>query len=147
MSSVWLWESQDQRLLMHCWRSFQGLVNERVTNHFAYNNYLCNWFRRMWLCSHLFAENVRLKIIDAPLMLNWMTYWQSVGAQQLYVKLYIVVIGSQWIVSIHKPLDPNASKPPNFWSTTQHIIWLINGIGPSCSSAVGRQLAAYISVH
>jgi len=101
----------------------------------------------MWLCSRLFAENVRLKNVDALLMLNLMTYWQSVGAQQLYVKMHIVVIGSQWIISMYKHLHPNASKPLNCWSTTRHIIWVINGIGPSRSSAFGRQLSAYSFVH
>jgi len=49
----------------------------------------------MWLCSCFFAKNVRPKIIDTLLMLNLMTYEQSVDAQQLHGKMQIVVIGSQ----------------------------------------------------
>jgi len=147
MSSVWLSDSQDQKLLTHRWWSFPGLVNKRVPILFAYTNCKYNHFGRMWLCSCLFAENVSLKIVDAQLTLNLMIYWQSVGAQQLYVKMHIVVIGSQWIISMYKHLHPNASKPLNFWSSTWHIIWVINDVGPSHSSAFGWQLTAYTSVH
>jgi len=66
-----------------------------LTIFFAYRTRQYNHFGRLWLCSCLFAENVELKIIDALLMLNLMTYWQSVGAQQLYVNMHIVIIGSQ----------------------------------------------------
>jgi len=48
----------------------------------------------MWLCSGLFAKNVKPKIVDTPVMLNLMTYQQSVDAQQLYAQMHIVVIGS-----------------------------------------------------
>jgi len=147
MSSVWLLDSQDHESLTHRWHSFPGLVNERVNILFAYENRQYNHFGRMWLRSLVFAENVRPKIVDAPLTLNIMTYWQSVGAQQVYVKMHMVVIGSQWIISMFKHFHPNASKPLNIRSTTRHIIWVINGVGPSCSSASGRQLTAYISVH
>jgi len=101
---VWLSNSQDHKWLTHRWRSFPGLVLERVTILFAYTNRQYNHFGRMLLCSCLFAKNVRLKIIDALLTLTLMTYWQSVGAQQLYVKMHIVVIGSEYIVSMYKHL-------------------------------------------
>jgi len=93
----------------------------------------------MWLCSRLFVENVRLKIVHAPLPLNLLRYWQSVGAQLLYVNMHILIIGSQWILSMYKQLHPKASKPLNFWSTTRHISWVINGIGPSRSSAINKK--------
>jgi len=101
----------------------------------------------MWLPSCLFAENLKLQIVDALLTLHLMTYWQSVGAQLLYVKMHRFVMGSQWIVSMYKHLHPNSSKPLNFWCTTKHIIWVINGVGPSHSNACGWQLTAYISLH
>jgi len=147
MSSVWLSDSQDQTWLTDHWRSFPRFVNERVTIFFDFKNRQCNHFGRLLLCSCLFAENVRLKIVDAPLTLNLMTYWQSLGAYQLYVKMHIAVIGSQEIVSMYKHLHPNASKLLNFWSTTRHIIWVLNDIGPSWSSAFGQKLTVYKSVH
>jgi len=96
----------------------------------------------MWLCSCLYAENVRLEIVDAPLTLNSMTYWQSVGTQQLYVKIPMVVIGSQKIVPRYKHLHPDASKPHNFWATARHILWVMNDVGLSRSSTSGQQLTA-----
>jgi len=147
MASVWLSDSQNRKSWTHRWRSFPGLVNEHVTILFAYKNRQYNHFGRMWLCSCVFAENVRLKIVDNPFTRNLMTYWQSVGAQQLYLKMHIVIIGSQSIISMYQHLNPNASKPLNFWSTTRHIIWVIDDVGPSRSTAFGRQLTAYNSVH
>ena len=48
---------------------------------------------------------------------------------------------------MYKHYHPNASKPLNFWSTTRHILWVINEVGPSRSSAFGRQLTAYKYTH
>jgi len=101
----------------------------------------------MWLCNHSIAENVIPKIVDASLTLNLITYYQPVDAQQLYVKMHIVGIGSQYIISMYKHLHPNASKRLNFWSTTGHDVWVINDIVLSHSSAFGRELTAYQSVN
>ena len=75
-------------------------------------------FGRMKLYSHLFAGNVRLTIVDARLTHKLLTYSQSVDAQQLSSKIHTVVIGSRLIISIYKHLNPTASKPLNFCSTT-----------------------------
>jgi len=88
-------ESQDQKSLMHRWRSIPGCVNKRVTIVFTYENCHYKHVGRMWLCSHLFAENVTPKVVETPLTLNSMTYLQLVDAHQVYANMHTVIIGSQ----------------------------------------------------
>jgi len=54
----------------------------------------------MWLCSFLIAESVRIKIVDAPLMLTLKTYTQLLYTQQLYAKKHVIIIDNQYIVSM-----------------------------------------------
>jgi len=90
----WLSDSQARKSWTHHWRSFPGWLNERVTLLFTYKTQQFNHFGRVWLCRRLLAEYGTTEIVDSQLMLNLITYYQSVDAQQLDVKMHIVVIGS-----------------------------------------------------
>jgi len=48
---------------------------------------------------------------------------------------------------MYKHFHPKTSKRLNFWSTTRHIIWVINDVGLWWSSAFSRQLTTYKYVH
>jgi len=61
-------DPQDQKSLMHRWDSCSGRGNKGATIVFTYNNSLYNPFGRMLLYSPLFAEYVKPKIVDAPLI-------------------------------------------------------------------------------
>jgi len=69
---VWLSDSQDQKSLTHCWRSFPGWGNEHVSFRFIYKNGLNNHGGKKWLCSLLFVDIVRPKIVDATLTVTFM---------------------------------------------------------------------------
>ena len=129
---IWLSDPPDQKSLTHRWHSFPGCGHKCVTFIFDYKNGQFNHFGRMGQCCTLLAENVRPKIVDAPVMLILVTYSQSLDDQQLYGIMHRVVVGSQWIISIYKHLHPKASKPLNFWSTTRQVIWARNEVGLSC---------------
>jgi len=140
-------ESEAQKPLTHHWRSFPGWGNEHVTFLFTYINGQYNHFGRMWQCSPLIADNVRPKIVEAPLTLTSMTYKQSLDAQQLDAKMHAVVVGRQWIVSMYKYSLRKASKPLNFSSTTTHITWVINDVALSGYSTFSWQFTACRSKH
>ena len=67
MSFVWLSASHDQIWFTHRWHSFPGWVNKSVTILCTYKNCQYSHFGRMWLCSHLVAENVGPKLVDTQL--------------------------------------------------------------------------------
>jgi hypothetical protein len=50
----------------------------------------------------------------------------------------IVIIASQHNVSIYIHLHSKASRPLSFWSTTIHVIWMINDVILPCFSAFGQ---------
>jgi len=139
-------DSQDQKLLMHHWHLFLGCGNQHVSFLFTDKNSQYNHFGFMWLCSPLIAENVRLKIMDALLILTLMTDGQSLDDHQFYAIMRIEVIANKYIISMYKHLHPKASRPVNFWSITRHDISAINGIGLSRPSTFSWQSTACRSI-
>jgi hypothetical protein len=74
---------------------------------------------RVWYSPEIDASEFTLHILsDTPGAFKWLKY----------------------ILLMH--LHPKASKPLNLWSTTRHVIWVINDIGRLCYSAFGQQLTA-----
>lgn len=144
--SFLLLDSQDKIFLTNGCHPFLEWGNNHVTFSFAYKNSQYNHCGRMWLCSPLIAEKVCLKIVNTPLTLNLMIYQQSLDNHQLYAKVYIVVMGSPYSVSMCTHLHPKALRPLNFWSTPRYSIWAIKDIGLSHFSAFGQQLTAYKSI-
>jgi len=83
---IWLPKIQDQKLLMLDWHSFPGWGNKHIALLFTYKDGKYFLFGKMWLCTTLIADRVRIKIIDTPLTLTLMSYWQSLASQQLHAK-------------------------------------------------------------
>jgi len=77
---------QDKEMLTLLWRSFLGYGNKGFTCPFKQNNVQYIHFVRMWLCSRLIAECVRLWTIDAPLTLTLHTASLSLYGQSLWSK-------------------------------------------------------------
>jgi len=70
-----------------------------------------------------------------------------IGCSTITRKMHIVIIDSQYIVSIYNYSHPKASSPLCFWATTTHDIWGMNDVASSCYSPFGQQLTAYRSIH
>jgi len=70
-----------------------------------------------------------------------------IGCATIARKMHIVIIESQYIVSMYNHLHPKASTPPCFWATTTQDIWEMNDVVSSCHSRFGWQLTAYTSIH
>jgi hypothetical protein len=124
-----LLDSQDKVFLTNGWHPFLDWGNDHVTFSVAYKNSRYNHFKRRWLCGHLFTEKVWLKIVTTPLTLNLMIYQQSLDNHQLYAKVYIVVMGSPYSVSMCTHLHPKALRPVDFWFASRHSIRAINENG------------------
>jgi len=102
---------------------------------------------RMWQCSSLSAECVRLKIVDALLMLTVITSKQPSYTQYLYAKNGILIIDIQYWICKYYHFHPGASLTLNFWSTSIHIIWARSNVALSYSCTFGRQFTTCRSFH
>jgi len=97
----------------------------------------------MWLCTPLIDDRVRLKIVDALLTLTVMTYKQSLDVQQLYGNR-IVILDSQYIVSMYDRIHPKVSRPP---ASTIHVLCTVNDVGTVDFRPFGLQFTAYRFIH
>jgi len=97
----WLSDSQDQKLLPDCWRSFPGWGNVHGTFVFTYKKGQYDHLTSISQCRPLFAENIRPENVDASLTLTLKTYSLSFVTQQLFEIMHKVIIGSWWIVSMY----------------------------------------------
>ena len=105
------------------WRSLLGCGNKRVIYIFCNNSDLYIRFGRMWQCSPLIAECVRLKIGDSLLTLTLITSEQPLYTQYLYATNRILITDLQYCVCIDYRLHPGVLLPLNFWSTAVYAIW------------------------
>jgi len=118
------WDLQDQKSLTVRWRSFLECGKDHVSFLFTYYVSQYIQFGRLWLCSPCIGENASLKIVDAPLMLTIKKYQQSLYAQQMYAKFHVVVIDSQYVVSMYnyfhlKLWGLTISDPPRYMLSEQ----------------------------
>jgi len=65
------------------------------------------------------------------------------GCSTFVCKMQTVIIDSQYTISIYNHLHLKASRPLSIWSTTTHIIWVMNDVCPSYFGASDRQLPVY----
>jgi len=129
------------------WCSFLGWGNERVIWLFGYNANRSIHFGRMWQCSLLIAECVRLKIVDALLTLTLLTSKQPSYIQWLYAINRLFIIDIQYCVCGYYHLHPGSLLPLNFWSTSIHIFWVRDDVAPSQLCAFRWQFTAWRSFH
>jgi len=130
-------------LTLH-WRSFLGWGKEHVVRLFGItppNTY------RMWQCSILTAECVRLKIADTLLTLSLITSIQTSYTHGSYVMKRILIIDIQQCVWEYYHLHPAALIRLNFWSTSIHVVRVRNDVVLSHSCACGQQITACRSFH
>jgi len=70
-----------------------------------------------------------------------------IGCSTILQKVQIVIMDSQYIVSMYNYLHSKASRPLCFWAMTTQDIWTITDVGSTRYSAFGRQLMAYWPIH
>jgi len=58
-----------------------------------------------------------------------------------------VIIDNQYSISLYYHLHPEVLWLLNSWSTTTHVIWVMDDVARSSSHAFGRQFAACWSFH
>jgi len=136
-----------QKLLMLRWRSFLGWGNEYVACHYSYKADHYIHIGRIWQCSPLIAKCVGRKIVDAPLTLTLKPSIQSSYSQYMYATNCTVIIPNQYSVSMYCQWHLEALWPLHFWSTTIHVIWVMDDVALSNSRALGWQLMACWSFH
>lgn len=95
----------------------------------------------------MIVENGRFQIVDAPLTVTLMSFLQSLDNLQLYAKMHMVIISSQYTVAMYSHLQLEAFSYLKCWSATEQRSCEKCSVGLLCTSAFGRQFAACRSIH
>jgi len=138
---------QGQKLLTLHWCSLLGCGNKHDACLFSYNADQYIYFGRMWQFSPLIAKGVWLIIIDTPLTPAWNTSKRSFYTQLFYTTNCIVIIDSQYGLSLYNRLHAEALWSLNYWSTTIHIIWVMHGMALLHSRRFGQQFMSFGSFY
>ena len=138
---------QCQNLLILWSCSCLGCGNERVICLFRYNTDQYILIGRMWQCSPLIAECVRLKIGDTLLILTSITSKRPLYLHSLDTTIHIHSIDIQYCVCMNCRLHPGVLLHLNFWSAAIHTIWVRDDVALSHSHAFIRQFVACRSSH
>jgi hypothetical protein len=67
--------------------------------------------------------------VDTHLWAHYRDTLTVIECSTIVPKMHIIIIGSQYTVSMYHHLNPKALSPPSIWATTRHIIWVMNDVG------------------
>ena len=137
-----LWHNAKSR-----WCSSLGCGNECVISLFHNNADQYMYFQKMWQCSPLSAECIKLEIVNTLLTLTLITSKVPSYTQFWYATNHIHIIRIQYWVCMYYRLHPGVVLPLNFWSTANHAIWERDDVALSHSCAFGWQFRACRSFH